>query len=103
MKTQAWRCIVAVALATGVASAAAAADDRSAPVAEKVSHVATTIKNAAVRGAQAAASGIEHGARAAAHGIKVGMKAAAEGVETGAKATARVADRVAKKVDPDAP
>jgi hypothetical protein len=45
------------------------------------------VEHAVVKGAKAAASGVERGAKAAAHGV-----------ETGAKATARVGRRVAAKV-----
>lgn len=50
------------------------------------------------RGAKAAARGIEHGARAATSGVERGVKAAASGVERGAKATGKAAHAVAGKV-----
>jgi hypothetical protein len=45
------------------------------------------VEHAVVKGAKAAASGVQRGAKAAAHGV-----------ETGAKATARVGRRVGAKV-----
>ncbi len=62
--------------------------------------VVTKVEKAVVKGAKAAASGVQRGARAAASGVKRGAKAAAGGVETGAKATARVAKRVTGKASP---
>ena len=67
------------------------------------------VEQAVVRGAKAAAGGIEHGVRAAASGVERGATAAASGikrgaeatsrgVEHGAKATASAASRVASKV-----
>ncbi|WP_372528658.1 hypothetical protein [Piscinibacter sp.] len=55
------------------------------------------VEKAVVRGAKAAASGIEHGVKAAASGIERGAKATARGIEHGAKATASAAGRVANK------
>lgn len=60
---------------------------------------ATAAASGVERGAKAAAHGIEHGARAAASGVKRGVKAAASGVERGAKATGNAAHTVAEKVD----
>jgi hypothetical protein len=56
------------------------------------------VEKAVVRGAKAAAHGIERGAQAAERGIKRGVKAAASGVERGAKATGNAAHTVAEKV-----
>ncbi len=54
--------------------------------------------NGVERGAKAAARGIERGAKAAARGVERGVKAAASGVERGAKATGNAAHSVAEKV-----
>ena len=62
------------------------------------SGVVGKVENAVVRGAKAAASGVERGVKAAASGAKRGAKATARGVEHGAKATASAASRVASKV-----
>ena len=63
------------------------------------------VEKAVVRGAKAAASGVERGVKAAEHGAKVaasgverGVKAAASGIERGAQATDNAAQSVAKKV-----
>jgi hypothetical protein len=60
--------------------------------------VVVKVEKAVVRGAKAAASGVQRGAKAAAGGIETGVKATARGVEKGAKATAGAANRVAGKV-----
>ncbi len=62
------------------------------------SGVVGKVEKAVVRGAKAAAHGIEHGAKAAERGIKRVVKAAASGVERGAKATGNAAHTVAEKV-----
>jgi hypothetical protein len=73
--------------------------------------VVAKAENAVVRGAKAAASGIEHGVQAAASGVERGAKATARGIQRGAKATARgvehgakatgnAAGRVADKITP---
>ena len=62
------------------------------------SGVVGKVENAVVRGAKAAASGVERGVKAAASGVERGAKATARGVEHGAKATASAASRVATKV-----
>ncbi len=54
--------------------------------------------NGVERGAKAAARGVEHGAKTAASGVERGTKAAAGGVERGAKATGNAAHTVAEKV-----
>jgi hypothetical protein len=63
------------------------------------------VEQAVVRGAKAAASGVERGVKAAEHGAKVaasgverGAKAAASGVQRGAHATGDAVQSVAKKV-----
>lgn len=60
------------------------------------SGVVGKVERAVVRGATAAANGVEHGAKAAAHGIEHGARAAASGVERGAKAAASGVERGAK-------
>ena len=62
------------------------------------SGVVGKVENAVVRGAKAAASGVQRGVKAAASGVERGAKATARGVEHGAKATASAASRVATKV-----
>jgi len=59
---------------------------------------ATAAASGVERGAKAAARGIEHGAKAAASGVERGVKAAASGVERGARATGNAAHAVAGKV-----
>ena len=59
---------------------------------------ATAAASGVERGAKATARGIEHGARATASGVKRGVKAAANGVDRGAKATGNAAHTVAEKV-----
>lgn len=63
------------------------------------------VEQAVVRGAKAAASGVERGVKAAERGAKVaasgverGAKAAASGVQRGANATGDAVQSVAKKV-----
>ncbi len=63
------------------------------------------VERAVVRGAKAAASGVERGVKAAERGAKVaasgverGVKAAASGVQRGANATGDAVQSVAKKV-----
>ena len=65
--------------------------------------VIVRVEKAIVRGAKAAAGGIERGAKAAARGIEHGAKAAASGVKHGAKATGNAAHTVAKKLSGSPP
>ena len=78
--------------------AQAGSNEPAESTAGTASGVVGKVEKAVVRGAKAAASGIEHGVKAAASGIERGAKAAARGIEHGAKATASAAGRVANKV-----
>ncbi len=60
--------------------------------------VVDRVEHAVVRGAKAAASGVERGAKATARGVERGAKATARGVKRGAHATANAASRVANKL-----
>ncbi|MDE2370840.1 MAG: hypothetical protein KGN16_17865 [Burkholderiales bacterium] len=89
------------ALLGAVALHAAAVETSTAsPESAAGTGVVAHVEHAVVRGAQAAASGVERGARAAAHGIDIAVHAAAHGVERGAQATAHAAQVVARKVAP---
>jgi len=66
---------------------AAASNDAKESTANSSPGVVTKVEKAVVKGAKAAASGVERGA-----------KAAGRGIERGAKATERAAKRVAAKV-----
>jgi hypothetical protein len=91
----------------GNASAQAASPEHSAPAAQP--SVVERVEKAVVRGAKAAASGVERGLKAANSGVEHGLqaaskggergaRAAASGVERGAKATGNAVQSVAKKV-----
>jgi hypothetical protein len=60
--------------------------------------VVQRVEDAIVRGAHAAASGIERGVNAARRGMATGADAAARGIDKGATATAHAADTVAGKM-----
>ena len=79
-------------------SAGAKATETAEPDSGTASGVVGKVEKAVVRGAKAAARGIEHGAKAAASGVERGVKAAARGVDRGAKATGNAAHSVAEKV-----
>ena len=74
-----------------LAAHANAASDEPAEKPSNSPGVVKKVEKAVVKGAKAAASGVERGA-----------KAAGRGVERGAKATERTAKRVAAKVSPSA-
>ncbi len=87
----------------------AAAQSTATPAAPAEPGVLEKVEKAVVRGAKAAASGvergvkaatsgIERGAKAAAIGVERGVKAAASGVQRGAQATGNAAGSVAAKV-----
>lgn len=94
--------LMIVLLCAGHASAQERAASAAAPgVVQKVEDAVVRGAKAAAsgieRGAKAAASGIERGTRAAASGVQRGVKAAASGVQRGAEATARAASTAARK------
>jgi hypothetical protein len=93
-------------LAGNAAGQSTAQSDSAAPAQPGV---VERVEQAVVRGAKAAASGvergvkaatkgIERGAKAAASGVERGVKAAADGVQRGAQATGNAAGSVAAKV-----
>ncbi len=84
-------------------TAAANTDETAEPANGAAPGVIVRVEKAIVRGAKAAARGVEHGAKAAAHGIEHGAKAAAGGVKRGAKATGNAAHTVAKKLSGSPP
>jgi len=81
-----------------ISSAGAETTGTAESPAGTASGVVVKVEKAIVRGAKAAANGIEHGAKAAASGVERGVKAAASGVERGAKATGNAVHTVAEKV-----
>jgi hypothetical protein len=92
-----------VLAATGLQAQAANPEPQAAPsVVEKVERAVVRGAHAAASGVEcgvkAAASGIERGAKAAAGGVERGVQAAASGVQCGAKATDEAAGKVARKV-----
>lgn len=85
----------------GLAQAGEAAPASSSVVGKTEAAVVRGAKAAArgvEHGAKAAAGGVERGATAAAHGVDRGVKATARGVEHGAKATSDAANRVSTKL-----
>ena len=79
-------------------SVAADAYATTEPASGTAPGVIARVEKAIVRGARAAANGVERGAKAAARGIERGAKATASGVKRGATATGNAADTVAQKL-----
>lgn len=92
------RAALLVATLVLFSSAEAETTGTSESPAGTASGVVVKVEKAIVRGAKAAANGVERGAKAAARGIEHGAKSAASGVERGAKATGNAAHTVAEKV-----
>lgn len=84
-------------VAVAVASPAWSHDAASAPAGAPA--VVDKVERAVVRGARAAASGVERGARAAASGVERGARAAARGVKSAASGVQRGAKAAASGVE----
>lgn len=92
-------CSVSLALVHGYAMA----EDAKAPASTQPPGVINKVGKSVVRGAEAAATGIEAGVNTAVRGIERGATAASKGIERSVKATERVVNKATNKTAGSSP